>query len=112
MRAFARFLRPWMLTVRCRRTLRASQRQSATAYSIATLKRYERPSNRSRPAREREELQRLAPGSGLADADEQSRSRRGREPGPADRLRRDRPGRAQLGGVRRDCAVAPRTGER
>ena len=59
-----------------------------------------RPS-RSRPARHDPLLQGLAAGSRAAHAHEQPRSGRRRRPGPPDRLRRDRPGRPQLGVLRR-----------
>ena len=46
-------------------------------------------------------MSRLAPGGGAADADEQPRPGRGRAAGRARRLRRNRSGRALVGGVRR-----------
>ncbi len=61
-----------------------------------------RPAPRARPPRSRAVLPGLAAGGGHADADEQPRPRGRREPRRARRLRRHRPRRALLGGLRRD----------
>ena len=67
---------------------------------------------RPRPPRHRAVLQGLAAGGRAADADEQPRPRGRRAPRGSRGLRRHRPGRPQLGGVRRDRADAARPGER
>ena len=67
---------------------------------------------RPRPARPGAELPRLGPGSRAPDADEQPRPGGRREPRRARRLRRDRPGGAELGGVRRDRPRAARARRR
>ena len=60
----------------------------------------------------RAQLQGLGPGGRPADADEQPRPRGGRAPPGPRRLRRDRTGRPQLGGVRRHRRQPPRAGGR
>ena len=64
---------------------------------------------RPRPARAGADLPRLAAGGRPPDAHEQPRPGGGRGPGRPRRLRRHRPGRAELGGLRRDRprAAAP-----
>ncbi len=70
----------------------------------------ERARRGPRAPRDRDLLPGLAAGGGHADAHEQPRSGRGREPGRARRLRRNRPCRPLLGGLRRDRAHAPQPG--
>src|SRR5438105_1430415 len=91
---------------------RAWRKRFVAAISTANTKNYEREtirqsnasaartSDHPRATGERTKLQRLAPGSGHADAHEQSRSRGRRKSGSTHRLRRDGSGRAKLGSVR------------
>ena len=77
-----------------RRRLRRHERPRPPARAL-------RPAPRPRPARHRRSPPGLAAGGRPADAHEQPRPGGGRGPGQPRRLRRNRPGRAQLGGVRR-----------
>src|SRR5436309_16066245 len=95
-----------MRIVPCRSISSGWPRRSATVSLIARPKRYELDTSDSRAPRGGEELQGLASGGSTPDADEQSRSGRGGEPGQADRLRWDRSSGAELGSVRRDCGIA------
>src|SRR5438874_1699519 len=99
-------------TAPSRQTLPRLQQQFATANSIANTKSYERETVNSRTTRARAQLQRLAPGSGHANADEQSRSGSRGSSGPIDRLRRHRTGRPKLGMFRRHCPVFERARKR
>src|SRR5438132_1778127 len=73
-----------------RQTLPRSRPQFAPANSIANTRSYERETVNSRATRARAQLQRLAPGSRHANADEQSRSGSRGSSGSIDRLRRHR----------------------
>src|SRR5437773_11534092 len=84
-------------TALLRRTLPLSRQQFASERLIANTRRYEWETDNSRATRGKAQLQRLASGSGVADADEQCRSGSGGSAGSIDLLRRVGVGRANLG---------------
>src|SRR5204863_5720110 len=90
-------------TAPSRRTLLLSREQFARGNLIANTRSYEWETVNSCATRARTQLQRLAPGSGLADADEQSRSGSRGSAGSIDRLRRHWAGGPKLGMFRCHC---------
>ena len=88
---------------RRRRAARARRRAAATRSRTRSASWHERRrAPRPRPARQRDLLSRLAAGGGAADAAQQPRPGGRRAPRRPRRLRRHRPRRALVGGLRRD----------